>query len=142
MGEKNYAFSWRGQPATPPTQAEMVASQTALAEESARLEAEARARIDALQPGDPKIPALWEEVDRRISDQAHFRRAANWHRAQVLEEQRKKLAREAREAEAEKRRAASLPVRDREFDEDVDAEYAAERESAWADIGGGMGSGR
>ena len=140
MGEKNYAFTWRGLPATPPTQAEMVASQTALAEESARLEAAARALYDSLPPGDPRLLKAKDDIDRYASDQKHFRRAANVHREKLLLEQRREAASRAHAEETEKRKAMGLPLRDRQFDEDVDEEW--EHESAWAEIGGAVGGRR
>jgi hypothetical protein len=133
MGKTNTSFTWLGQHGVPPTQAEMVASQIALAEEAARLERVWRDRFDNTTGGTPECAEAHDMVAKYRSDQRHFRRAANWHREQHLLEQREKNAAEARAAEIQRRSSEGLPPPvERVVGEDDGDD---ERQSPWADIG-------
>lgn len=140
MGKKTTSITWQGQEVVPPTQAEMVASQIALAEDAARRETAARVLYDSLPAGDPRLHGALEDITRFASDQKHFRRAANFHRERHMEEQRALLAAETRQAEAARRLAEGLPLVDREVGADDGDEE--EHESAWAAIGGAVAGGR
>lgn len=117
MGKTNTSFTWRDKFGALPTQAEMVASQVALAEDAARKEAAARQLFQTLAPGDPRLPQLRDEVNRYASDQRHFRAAAREHQRKHLEE------------------VGQLARRDRQPGEDDD-EAAP---SAWAEVGWAVG---
>lgn len=137
----NHSFTWRGKDlAALPTQAQMVASQIALAEECARRASAARAlyqRYGATPEGD----MARQQMEQAEAEQRGFRRAAAFHREQHLLEQRQALAAEARRAEEERRISAGLPLVDREVGADDGDDFEEERESPWADIGGAVAAG-
>lgn len=76
-------LSWKGQPTTPPTDAECADSCIRNAEESGRREGAARAEYDRLPPGEPRLERLAQEIARHVADQRHWRRVAAWYRERI-----------------------------------------------------------
>lgn len=106
----NTAFTWWNQKGPKPTQAEMAESQLELAEEAARQESVWRERFRRLQALDPSIGECMTQITRHKSEQAHFRRAAAWHRAEAEQEERQAAAAAARVAEQRRREAEATQV--------------------------------
>lgn len=147
MGNVHPYFSWRGQDSTPPTNAEMVASSLALAEDAARLEAEAQRRWEGSMGGSKACMDAAFDIARHRSDQRHWRGYAQYYREQVAIElntaRARDIARVAEQARQEAIEIAAMPTRVESGHHAIDADawedHPEERESAWADIGGAVG---
>jgi hypothetical protein len=147
MGNVRPFFSWQGKDSTPPTNAEMVASSIALAEEAARLERDGLQRYRSAMGGSKACSDAASDVARARSDQRHWRGYAEYYRQQVAIELDTARARDvARAAEAARQAAMeiaampAIPPRMESGQHAIDADAwedrPEERESAWADIGG------
>jgi hypothetical protein len=151
MGNVHPYFSWRGKDSTPPTNAEMVASSIALAEEAAHLEREARQRWSSSMGGSKACSEAAADLARAQSDQRHWRGYAEYYREQLAIEMDAVRARDVARAAAQARQAAREIL---EMPPVASAEPPYEREpgsddgdddepqSAWADIGGAVGGAR
>jgi hypothetical protein len=123
MGVKNYGASWRhvSKDWPAPSEQEMLDSCIQNAEESARLEAQARVDYERAEPGSEACLKAHAAITRHKHDQAHWRDRANWWRSQLP-------------AHPPASPAPAAPPVARVVGEDDDDE----RPSVWADLGGGV----
>lgn len=151
MGNVHPYFSWRGTDSTPPTNAEMVASSIALAEEAAHLERDGLQRYRSAMGGTKACSDAAADVARARSDQRHWRGYAEYYREQLAIEMDAARARDVAKAAERARQAArdivsmppvasAVPPYEREPGSDDGDDD--ETQSAWADIGGSVGGAR
>lgn len=144
MGNVHPYFSWKGKDSTLPTNAEMVASSVALAEDAARMEQAAQRRWDSSMGGSKDCMDAARDIARYRSDQRHWRGYVEYYREQLAIElttaRVRDIARAAEQARQAAVEIAAMAARVESGQHAIDADawedHPEERESAWADIGG------